>query len=301
MGPTASGKTKLAIDLVQALPLEIISVDSAMIYKDMDIGTAKPTPTELKQAPHHLINILDPKDHYSAGQFVTDAKKLIAAIHQRGKVPLLVGGTMLYFNALRRGIAHLPERDANIRKKIELAAEQQGWPALHQKLTELDPQAAAKIKPNDKQRIERALEVYYLTATPISNLQTQTQAADLKILALAIAPLDRKILHERIKKRCEHMLQQGLIKEVEHLKARGDLSLNLASMRAVGYRQVWEFLEGKFTHDELLERMVIATRQYAKRQMTWLRSFPEINWLDSEAQDLYPYVKLIIENFLKSQ
>lgn len=299
MGPTASGKTHLAMQLIEALPLEIISVDSAMIYRGMDIGTAKPSHAELTKAPHQLIDIRDPAEHYSAGQFVNDVKKLMDEMHQRGKIPLLVGGTMLYFNALCRGIAELPERDAAVRAQIEQAAALQGWPALHQQLKEIDPLAAAKIKPNDRQRIERALEVYYLTQQPISILQQQNQQASLDILPIAIAPLDRKLLHERIFKRCVQMLKDGLVDEVKALKARGDLSLVHASMRAVGYRQVWEFLDQPSSEAELLERMVVATRQYAKRQLTWLRSFPEVMFFDSESPDLYSHVKICIENFLK--
>lgn len=299
MGPTASGKTKLAIDLVQNLPLEIISVDSAMIYRGMDIGTAKPTQNELALAPHHLINILDPSEHYSVGQFITDAKRLISDIENRGKIALFVGGTLLYFNALRRGLAALPERNEEIRKHIEMEATIKGWLALHEKLMVLDPKAAAKIKPNDKQRIERALEVYYLTNQPISALQASNQVEDLNILALALIPKERKILHERIKNRCEAMLKQGLIQEVRKLKERGDLSLDLASMRAVGYRQVWECLDGRFSETELLERMIIATRQYAKRQMTWLRAFPHIIPLDCEADDLYANASNLIQKFIR--
>ncbi len=299
MGPTASGKTNLAIALAQVLPLEIISVDSAMIYRGMDIGTAKPTADELAKAPHHLLDILDPSEHYSAGQFVADAKKLITEIHSRGKIPFFVGGTMLYFKALSQGIAALPERDSKIREKIEAEALKHGWPYLHAQLAEIDPIAAAKIKPNDKQRIERALEVYYLTDKTISSLQAKTQSEDWELLALAINPSDRKILHERIKRRAHIMLAQGFIREVEHLKARKDLSLNMASMRAVGYRQVWEYLDGNIPENELEERIVIATRQYAKRQLTWLRSFPKISWFDSEASELYNDVHRVIEIFLK--
>jgi tRNA dimethylallyltransferase len=301
MGPTASGKTQLAIKLVQVLPLEIISVDSAMIYRGMDIGTAKPSLIELQQAPHHLIDILDPHEHYSAGRFVQDAQRLIAEIYQRKKIPLFVGGTMLYFNALKNGIASLPERDAKVRAAIESEAQIHGWPYLHQKLQQLDPAAAAKIKPTDKQRIERALEVYYLVQEPLSKLQSATRKEDLNILALAIAPLDRKILHARILKRCKRMLEQGFIDEVKALKARGDLSLKLASIRAVGYRQIWEYLdqaEATMSTTELLERIVIATRQYAKRQLTWLRAFSDIVWFDSEANDLDEQVKITIQRFL---
>ena len=299
MGPTASGKTNLAIALAQHLPLEIISVDSAMIYKGMDIGTAKPTAEELAKAPHHLLDILDPSEHYSAGQFVEDAKKLIVEIHARGKIPFFVGGTMLYFKALSQGIAALPERDLKIRQKIEAEALQYGWPYQHAQLAQIDPEAAARIKPNDKQRIERALEVYYLTNTTISSLQAQTHREDLELLVLAINPLERKILHERIQKRTHIMLAQGFIHEVEQLKARADLSLNMASMRAVGYRQVWEYLDGNISQNELEERIIIATRQYAKRQLTWLRSFPKVSWFDSEDLKLYNNAHNIIEIFLK--
>lgn len=301
MGPTASGKTKLAISLVQNLPLEIISVDSAMVYQGMNIGTAKPTSLELQQAPHHLIDILDPKEPYSVGTFLRDIAPLIKKINAQGKVPLLVGGTMLYFNALQKGLATLPERCLQIRDKIEQEAKNLGWPALHEKLKRIDPEAAAKIKPTDKQRIERALEVYMLTQKPISDLQKQKILMDLNILPVAIAPSGREILHERIKKRCEMMLSQGFIDEVKALKERGDLSLNMSAVRAVGYRQVWEYLEGKTPENLLLDKMSAATRQYAKRQLTWLRTFPNVIMFDSEDQDLQAKVTAKIQAFLKKE
>ena len=298
MGPTASGKTRLSLELAKNLPLEIISVDSAMIYRGMDIGTAKPTIHELQQVPHHLIDILDPCEHYSAGKFVEEAQLLIAEIHRRGKIPLLVGGTMLYFKALKEGLAVLPERNMEIRKQIEAEALHSGWPSLHQKLMLIDPLAATKIKPFDKQRIERALEVFYLTNIPISKLQIEKHKANLDILAISMVPSLRASLHAAIESRCELMLQQGFIQEVKQLKARGDLSLAQASMRAVGYRQVWEFLEAEFCEAELLPRMAAATRQYAKRQLTWLRTFPDVSVFASESIDLNLEVLQAIKQFL---
>ncbi len=287
MGPTASGKTALAIELVQQLPLEIISVDSALIYRDMDIGTAKPTKAELTIAPHHLINILDPTQHYSAGHFVKDVTALINDIHARGKLPLLVGGTMLYFKALQQGIANLPEQDPKIRAEIEEKAKQVGWPQLHSELTTLDPVAAAKIKRTDTQRIRRALEVFYLTGQPLSKLQEQPNSKEWvglgdsqHVIPLALFPKDRSILHEQIAKRVYNMLDAGFIDEVIALKEKYLLTANLPSMRAVGYRQIWEFLAGEIPEKELADRIIFATRQYAKRQLTWLKSWPNVHTFD---------------------
>ncbi len=292
MGPTASGKTQLAVELVQHFPFAIISVDSAMVYRGMDIGTAKPDAEILKKAPHRLLDIRDPADAYSAAQFRTDALREIKNIFAENKIPLLVGGTMLYFRALQQGLSDLPSADAALRKKLLAEAEQQGWAAMHARLAAVDSVAAQRIHPNDRQRIQRALEVYELTG---KNLTTWQQAsgdalAEHPILNLAIAPQDRSILHERIALRFEQMLQAGLVGEVEKLMARGDLDVNTPAMRSVGYRQVWEYLQGKLTYDEMRERGIIATRQLAKRQLTWLRSWPDVVWFDSEAQDLYQQV-----------
>ncbi len=287
MGPTASGKTALAIDLAQTLPFEIISVDSALVYRDMDIGTAKPTPIELARAPHHLINLIDPTDYYSAGQFVKAATEHIQAIHARGKIPLLVGGTMLYFKALQVGLAPLPRQDATLRTQIESLAQTEGWPALHQKLGEIDPIAAAKIKPTDAQRIQRALEVFYLTGKPLSEFHHMNPAPALfSFIPFALFPEDRTLLHERIALRVDEMLKKGLIEEVIALRNQYSLHAELPAMRAVGYRQVWQYLEGEIPLDALRDKILYATRQYAKRQMTWLKSWPHVEKLDLVASVL---------------
>lgn len=288
MGPTASGKTQLAVNLTQKFPFEIISVDSAMVYRGMDIGTAKPDAETLRIAPHHLIDIRDPVDAYSAAQFREDALCEIKAILGRKRIPLLVGGTMLYFRALQQGLSDLPSADEAQRKKILAEANEKGWAALHQQLSVVDPVAAERIHPNDAQRIQRALEVYALTG---KNLTTWQQVSggpllDYEIHNLAIAPHDRSILHERIALRFKQMLTHGFIDEVKKLMDRGDLTIDLPAIRSVGYRQVWEFLQGSLTYEEMCERGIIATRQLAKRQLTWLRSWPELQWFDSEAVDL---------------
>lgn len=284
MGPTASGKTDLAVTLVETLPMEIISVDSVMVYRGMDIGSAKPNSETLARAPHRLIDICDPLEAYSAARFRDDALREMADITARDRIPLLVGGTMLYFRALLAGLSTLPSADVEIRTRLEEEAAAEGWASLHRRLTEVDPEAGARIHPNDPQRIQRALEVYELTGTPLSELQ-QSQQCDqplpYRIIKLAVAPVDRTILHERIAQRFELMLQNGLIEEVETLRQRGDLHLDLPALRAVGYRQVWEYLSGKLDYTAMVERGIIATRQLAKRQFTWLRSEPELTLLDS--------------------
>lgn len=284
MGPTASGKTDLAVALVETLPLDIISVDSVMVYRGMDIGSAKPDAGTLARAPHRLIDICDPAEPYSAARFRDDALREMAEITAQGRIPLLVGGTMLYFRALMNGLSTLPSADADIRTRLEAEAEVDGWASLHRRLAEVDPEAAARIHPNDPQRLQRALEVYELTGTPLSELQ-RTQQADqplpYRIAKLAVAPADRTILHERIAQRYELMLQNGLIDEVEALRQRGDLHQDMPALRAVGYRQVWEYLSGSLNYTEMVERGIIATRQLAKRQFTWLRSEPELTLLDS--------------------
>ena len=283
MGPTASGKTDLAVALVEQLPLEIISVDSVMVYRGMDIGSAKPDAATLERAPHRLIDIRDPAEAYSAAQFRDDALQEMAAISAAGRIPLLVGGTMLYFRALLSGLSTLPSADAEIRARLEAEAEAEGWESLHRRLAEVDVAAAARIHPHDPQRIQRALEVYELTGTPLSQLQQQQVEEPLpyRIIKLALAPSERGVLHERIAARFEHMLRDGLIEEVEALRRRGDLHLDLPALRAVGYRQVWEFLDGSIDYTEMTERGIIATRQLAKRQFTWLRAEPELALLDS--------------------
>lgn len=287
MGPTASGKTPLAIELAQRLPCEIISVDSAMVYKGMDIGTAKPDANILRQVPHHLIDIADPKESYSAGQFRRDALNCIDAIVAKGKLPLLVGGTMMYFRILHQGLAALPTANAEVRAQLQQRAEKIGWDEMHAELAKIDPQAATRIHARDTQRIQRALEVYLLTGKTISSWQQEETSplSNYHITNLALAPNDRGFLHARIATRFQQMLEQGFLKEVEALFKRGDLTAELPSIRSVGYRQAWEYLEGKLTLSEMIEKSITATRQLAKRQLTWLRSWPQINWLDIESTD----------------
>lgn len=273
MGPTASGKSALAVQLAQVLNGEIISVDSALVFKGMDIGTAKPTLAERGGIAHHLIDILDPAESFSTGQFRKLALEVMADITERGKLPILVGGTMLYFNALNSGLAVLPEADASIRAKLDEELAQLGKEALHQRLAQVDPQAAARIHPNDPQRVQRALEVYEISGQPLTSFFTeaQNQPIPYSTIKLIIAPEDRKILHEVIAKRFQQMLEQGLIEEVEKLFARGDLTEQLPAIRAVGYRQVWSYLQGEYDLDTMTEKAIAATRQLAKRQFTWLR------------------------------
>ncbi|TNH01278.1 tRNA (adenosine(37)-N6)-dimethylallyltransferase MiaA [Testudinibacter sp. TR-2022] len=283
MGPTASGKTDLAIQLRQQLPLEVISVDSALIYRGMDIGTAKPTPQELARAPHRLIDIKDPAESYSAADFRHDALREMQQITQQGKIPLLVGGTMLYYKALREGLSPLPAADDKVRSNIEQIAKQQGWAYLHQQLQQVDPVAAARIHPNDPQRINRALEVYYISGKSMTELtETAGEKLPYRILQFAIAPQDRAVLHQRIEQRFHNMIAQGFEQEVQKLYQRQDLHLDLPSIRCVGYRQMWEYLRGDYDQKEMIYRGICATRQLAKRQITWLRGWKsEIHWLDS--------------------
>jgi tRNA dimethylallyltransferase len=284
MGPTAAGKTDLAVTLVEQLPMDIISVDSVMVYRGMDIGSAKPDSATLARAPHRLIDIRDPAEAYSAAQFREDALREMAEISGEGRIPLLVGGTMLYFRALLSGLSSLPSADAEIRTRLEAEAAVEGWASLHRRLADVDAAAAERIHPNDPQRIQRALEVYELTGVPLSDLQQQQQVVQplpYRIIKLAVAPAERSILHQRIAQRFEQMLREGLVEEVESLRQRGDLHLDLPALRAVGYRQVWEFLDGDIGYTEMVERGIIATRQLAKRQFTWLRSEPSLTLLDS--------------------
>lgn len=272
MGPTASGKSELAIQLADRLDGEIISVDSAMVYRGMDIGTAKPSLEERGRIPHHLIDILDPAENYSTGRFRAQALEIIAAVSRRGKLPLLVGGTMLYFNALSNGLAPLPGADPAIRRQIDKEAEEEGWEGLHQRLAEVDPESARRIHPHDPQRIQRALEVYRLTGRTLTEWhKANVEQRVFTPLNLILAPNERAVLHERIKIRFLNMLEQGLIEEVKELFARGDLHEGLPSIRAVGYRQVWAYLKGEYDKAKMIERGIIATRQLAKRQLTWLR------------------------------
>ncbi len=282
MGPTASGKTALAIALTQQLPCEIISVDSALIYKGMDVGTAKPTIEEQTLAPHQLIDILDPAQSYSVAEFRSDALQAMEAIHARGNIPILVGGTMMYFKALVDGIAELPAADPAIRENIEKEAQELGWEALHNTLKEVDPESAQRIHPNDPQRLGRALEVYRISGQPMSKLMKLNSApAPYQFLQYAIAPTERAVLHGLIEQRFDQMLEMGLEKEVAALMNRGDLNLDLPSMRCVGYRQMWQYLSGELNLQEMRAKAVAATRQLAKRQLTWLRGWQNVTWLDT--------------------
>ena len=283
MGPTASGKTDLAIQLRQQLPVEVISVDSALIYRGMDIGTAKPSKAELALAPHRLINICDPAESYSAANFRTDALREMQEISAQGKIPLLVGGTMLYYKALLEGLSPLPSADEKVRSEIEAKAALVGWGGLHQELSKIDPISAQRINPNDSQRINRALEVFYLTGKTLTELTAQKgEALPYDILQFAIAPEQREVLHLRIEQRFHKMIELGFQQEVEKLYRRPDLNENLPSIRCVGYRQMWEYLRGDYDHDEMVFRGICATRQLAKRQITWLRGWTSpIQWLDS--------------------
>ncbi|WP_154114936.1 tRNA (adenosine(37)-N6)-dimethylallyltransferase MiaA [Vibrio cincinnatiensis] len=286
MGPTASGKTDLAIQLRKKYPVEIISVDSALIYRGMDIGTAKPTVEELAQAPHRLIDVLDPSEAYSVADFRQDALREMQAIACEGKIPLLVGGTMLYYKALLEGLSPLPAADPHIRQEIELQAQQIGWEGLHTELQQIDPISAARIHPNDPQRLSRALEVYRISGKTLTELtKTKGEPIPFRIKQFAIAPKDRAELHRRIELRFEKMVQSGFEEEVKALYARDDLHPDLPSIRCVGYRQMWEYLDGKGSLDEAIFRGVCATRQLAKRQITWLRSWDDLTWLDSEHVD----------------
>ena len=283
MGPTASGKTALAINLRKTLPVELISVDSALIYKGMDVGTAKPTAEEQAQAPHRLLDILDPAQAYSAADFRRDALAEMAEITAAGRIPLLVGGTMLYFKALLEGLSPLPSANPEVRAKIEQQAAEQGWDVLHQQLQSIDPVAAARIHPNDPQRLSRALEVFFISGKTLTDLtQTSGDALPYQVHQFAIAPASRELLHQRIEQRFHQMLASDFEAEVRALFARGDLHTEMPSVRCVGYRQMWSYLEGEISHDEMVYRGICATRQLAKRQMTWLRGWKEVHWLDSE-------------------
>ena len=283
MGPTGAGKTDLAVGLAERLPLEIVSVDAAMVYRGMNIGTAKPSQELLARAPHHLIDLIDPIESYSAARFLADAEAATKAIGARGRTPLFVGGTMLYFRALQSGLARLPAADPAIRQRIEERAGVTGWPALHGELARVDPAAAARIRPNDRQRIQRALEVIERTGRPLSaqlseNLRGATRSEDLR---LVLAPADRAALGQRIAERFDAMLAQGLLDELRALRARGDLHAELPAMRLIGYRQLWSHLEAGVFLADAVGKAVIATRQLARRQLTWLRAEPGAEWFDA--------------------
>ncbi len=298
MGPTASGKTELAVELAQRLPCDIISVDSALVYRGMDIGTAKPGPELLRQAPHRLIDICDPTEAYSAARFREDALREMAAISARGRIPLLVGGTMLYFRALQYGLSALPEADPAVRARLEAEAAADGWAALHRRLARIDPDAAARIHPNDPQRIQRALEVHALTGTTLTELQNRDggQTLPYRLVKLVRSPRDRAVLHERIERRFHRMLELGFEQEVRGLLQRWELTLETPSMRAVGYRQMLAYLRGSHSREQMIERGIAATRQLAKRQLTWLRADREARWLDEEAGNLLAQALKLMEN-----
>jgi tRNA dimethylallyltransferase len=293
MGPTAAGKTAVALRLAARFKLEIVSVDSAQVYRYMDIGTAKPDSQTLAAVPHHLIDILDPSDRYSAARFREDATQALAGIHARGNIPLLVGGTMLYFKALKEGLSQLPPADPRTRVAIDAMAEASGWPALYAELERVDPITAARLEPKDAQRIQRALEVYYLTGQSLSALIARGRSSPVpyRTIPIALEPSERTILHERIAQRFEAMLELGLIEELRRLRERFDLDASLPSMRAVGYRQVWQYLEGGFGLATLREKGTAATRQLAKRQLTWLRSWGDARRFDCLADDLAAQVE----------
>lgn len=301
MGPTAAGKTGLAVHLVQHLPLEIISVDSALVYRGMDIGTGKPDAATLALAPHHLIDIVDPTEAYSAAAFCNDALALMQQITQRGNIPLLVGGTMLYFRALLHGLADLPQADAGLRAQIEAEAAAQGWPALHAELAQHDPITAARLQPTDAQRIQRALEVFRVSGVPLSAQLTAAHTElPYRVLQLALIPTDRNVLHHRIAARFDAMLAAGLLEELATLRQQFALRAEMTSMRCVGYRQSWAYLDGAIDQTALRDKGIAATRQLAKRQLTWLRSWPDKVELDGLAGDIEQQAFARIERHLQS-
>lgn len=288
MGPTAAGKTALAMELTEHYPFEIISVDSALVYKGMDIGTAKPDASMLERAPHRLLDIIDPSQSYSAAQFRQDALAAMAEITANGKIPLLVGGTMMYFKFLRDGAAELPQADAELRAELMAQAQTIGWPAMHERLASIDPVSAARLAPNDSQRIARALEVFLATNKTLTQYwqEQNSEALPYKVLNLAVCPRERTLLHQRIAERFHIMLDAGFLDEVKALYQRQDLHVDLPSIRSVGYRQAWAHLEGELSYEQMIERGIIATRQLAKRQITWLRSWPDLYWLHPEDKNL---------------
>jgi tRNA dimethylallyltransferase len=306
MGPTASGKTAAALAIAREMPVEIISVDSALVYREMDIGTAKPTAEELASVPHHLIDIIDPLESYSVMQFRDDAIRLVAEIQARGKLPLLVGGTMMYFKGLVDGLDDLPTADAAVRARIDDEAARIGWPGMHAKLRELDPVTADRLAPNDAQRINRALEIIELSGKPMSELLARREktALPFELVSFALEPSDRAVLHQRIAQRFDQMLggrdDAGIVAEVAQLRARGDLHLGLPSMRCVGYRQSWEYLDGLYDRAQLRENGIVATRQLAKRQLTWLRAMPERIAIDCLAKDATAQLLATLDKRMRS-
>ena len=303
MGPTASGKTAVAALLATTLPCEIISVDSALVYKGMDIGTAKPDADLLKRAPHHLIDVIEPHESYSAARFRDDALALMREITERGNIPLLVGGTMLYFKALVEGLNDLPEADSTVRLIIETMAEDEGWPAVHEKLRKVDPETAARLEPNDAQRIQRALEIYYLAGRSMTDLLKKPKYVYFPYtpIRIALLPEDRAVLHERIAQRFDAMLEAGLVDELRGLRETYGLDAELPSMRCVGYRQAWDFLENRISRAELREQGIAATRQLAKRQLTWLRGMDNYTGFDCLAADVGDLVLEYVRRELEAQ
>jgi tRNA dimethylallyltransferase len=301
MGPTAAGKTDAAIFLHEQYGCDIVSVDSALVYKQMDIGTAKPDAQTLKQAPHALVDIIEPWESYSAANFVNDAYGLMEQSQNQGNMPLLAGGTMMYYRSLQQGLSKLPEADKVIRAELEKAATEIGWQGLHQRLTRIDPESAARINKNDPQRIGRALEVHAITGQTMSELQQLDKGnqLDYEVLKIVIAP-ERALLHQRIEQRFEIMLKQGFIEEVEQLKANPKIKFNMPSMRCVGYRQVWQYLEGELNREEMIFKGIVATRQLAKRQWTWLRKEENAIWLDSTQTGYLDEIKRLASQFIES-
>lgn len=299
MGPTASGKTSCAIELLKHLPCEIISVDSAMIYRDMNVGTAKPSEDLLEQAPHHLINIRNPDQSYSVAEFCQDANQLIDEIHARQRIPLLVGGTIMYFRSLQFGLSELPPANQEIRARLAAIGTASGWEYLHQKLAEIDPQSADKIHPNDPQRLQRALEVYELTGVTLSawHANSKDETPKRNLLNIGLFPEDRADLHHKIAIRFEQMLAEGLVEEVEHLRQRWTLTSSMPAMRCIGYRQIWSYLEGEINKKEMSDQATAATRQLAKRQLTWLRHYPNVQLIDTCKVSLNGIIKQIISHF----
>ena len=303
MGPTASGKTAVALRLARELPCEIISVDSAQIYKGMDIGTAKPDAALLKKAPHHLLDIIEPHESYSAARFRDDALALMREITERDRIPLLVGGTMMYFQALTEGLNDLPEADPMMRLMIDTMAEEQGWPAVHARLAKVDPETAARLQPNDSQRVQRALEVYYLTNQPLSKLLQKPKYVYFPYtpIRISLVPSDREVLHLRIAQRFDEMIEAGLVKELAGLRDEYGLEPGMPSMRSVGYRQAWDHLEGRTDLAGFREQGIAATRQLAKRQLTWLRSMENVTEFDCLSEDLDELVLEYVRRELEAQ
>ena len=299
MGPTAAGKTDAAIFLHEKYGCDIISVDSALVYKGMDIGTAKPDAQTLLRTPHELVDIIEPWESYSAAHFVNDAYKLMGKSRNTGNIPLLAGGTMMYYNSLQKGLSPLPDADVDIRKMLTAQANEKGWEYMHQSLTKIDPQSAVRINKNDPQRIQRALEVFHISGKTMTEFYQEDQgnALDYDVLKIIIAP-DRALLHKRIERRFHLMLEHGFIEEVEHLKSNPKIHFDMPSMRCVGYRQVWQFLDGELNYDDMIFKGIVATRQLAKRQWTWLRKEQNAIWLDSSKDGYLTKIQQLTEDFI---